>query len=423
MFETFKNAWKIEDLRKKILYTLMMLLVYRVGSFIPVPGVDSSFIKNLIDQGGLLGFFDIMSGGAFGNFTIFALSVTPYINSSIIMQLLTVAIPKLERLSKEGEDGRKKIARYTRYFTVVLAFLQAFGITFGLARSAGALLQNNAWTYIVVSLTLTAGTAFLMWLGEQITDKGIGNGVSLIIFTSIISRGPVSVVKLWNLAFRAKSIHPAYLLLMVVFMIALIVGVIFIDQGERRIPVQYSKRVVGRKMYGGQSTHIPMKVNSSGVLPIIFAVSILAVPQTIAQFMSQDSGFVLWVQKWFTQDKPLYAVLYALLIVFFTYFYTQITFNPVEIADNLKQYGGFVQGIRPGKPTSEYLVRISNRLTLVGAIYLALVAILPIALTAITKVPMSFGGTAILILVGVALETTKELEAQMLMRHYKGFLK
>ena len=423
MFETFKNAWKIEDLRKKILYTLMMLLVYRVGSFIPVPGVDSSFIKNLIDQGGLLGFFDIMSGGAFGNFTIFALSVTPYINSSIIMQLLTVAIPKLERLSKEGEDGRKKIARYTRYFTVVLAFLQAFGITFGLARSAGALLQNNAWTYIVVSLTLTAGTAFLMWLGEQITDKGIGNGVSLIIFTSIISRGPVSVVKLWNLAFRAKAIHPAYLLVMMVFMIALIVGVIFIDQGERRIPVQYSKRVVGRKMYGGQSTHIPMKVNSSGVLPIIFAVSILAVPQTIAQFMSQDSGFVLWVQKWFTQDKPLYAVLYALLIVFFTYFYTQITFNPVEIADNLKQYGGFVQGIRPGKPTSEYLVRISNRLTLVGAIYLALVAILPIALTAITKVPMSFGGTAILILVGVALETTKELEAQMLMRHYKGFLK
>ncbi|WZL77460.1 preprotein translocase subunit SecY [Eubacteriales bacterium mix99] len=423
MFETFKNAWKIEDLRKKILYTLMMLLVYRVGSFIPVPGVDSSFIKNLIDQGGLLGFFDIMSGGAFGNFTIFALSVTPYINSSIIMQLLTVAIPKLERLSKEGEDGRKKIARYTRYFTVVLAFLQAFGITFGLARSAGALLQNNAWTYIVVSLTLTAGTAFLMWLGEQITDKGIGNGVSLIIFTSIISRAPVSVVKLWNLAFRAKSIHPAYLLLMVVFMIALIVGVIFIDQGERRIPVQYSKRVVGRKMYGGQSTHIPMKVNSSGVLPIIFAVSILAVPQTIAQFMSQDSGFVLWVQKWFTQDKPLYAVLYALLIVFFTYFYTQITFNPVEIADNLKQYGGFVQGIRPGKPTSDYLMRISNRLTLVGAVYLALVAILPIALTAITKVPMSFGGTAILILVGVALETTKELEAQMLMRHYKGFLK
>ena len=423
MFETFKNAWKIEDLRKKILYTLMMLLVYRIGSFIPVPGVDSSFIKNLIDQGGLLGFFDIMSGGAFGNFTIFALSVTPYINSSIIMQLLTVAIPKLERLSKEGEDGRKKIARYTRYFTVVLAFLQAFGITFGLARSAGALLQSNAWTYIIVSLTLTAGTAFLMWLGEQITDKGIGNGISLIIFTSIISRAPISVVKLWNLAFRAKAIHPAYLLLMLVFMVALIAGVIYIDQGERRIPVQYSKRVVGRKMYGGQSTHIPMKVNSSGVLPIIFAVSILAVPQTIAQFMSQDSGFVLWVQKWFTQDKPIYAVLYALLIVFFTYFYTQITFNPVEIADNLKQYGGFVQGIRPGKPTSDYLMRISNRLTLVGAVYLALVAILPIALTAITKVPMSFGGTAILILVGVALETTRELEAQMLMRHYKGFLK
>ena len=423
MFETLKNAWKIEDLRKKILFTLVMLLVYRIGTFIPVPGVDSSYIKAIIEQGGLLGFFDIISGGAFGNFTIFAMSITPYINSSIIMQLLTVAIPKLERLAKEGEEGRKKIAQYTRYFTVILAFVQAFGITYGLARNAGALLQNNIWTYLVVSLTLTAGTAFLMWLGEQITEKGIGNGISLIIFTSIISRAPVAVIQLWNLAFRAKTINPLYLPLIVVFMIALIAGVIFIDLGQRRIPVQYSKRVVGRKMYGGQSTHIPMKVNSSGVLPIIFAVSILAVPQTIAQFMSPESGFVQWVQKWFTEEKGLYAAIYALLILFFTYFYTQITFNPVEIADNLKQYGGFVQGIRPGKPTSDYLLRISNRLTLVGAIFLALVAILPIAATAITKVPMAFGGTAILIIVGVALETSKQLEAQMLMRHYKGFLK
>ncbi|NLA84415.1 MAG: preprotein translocase subunit SecY [Clostridiales bacterium] len=423
MWETLKNAWKIEDLRKKIIFTLIMLLVYRVGTYVPVPGVDSSFIKAVIDQSGLLGFLNIISGGAFANFTVFAMSITPYINASIIMQLLTVAIPKLEQLAKEGEEGRKKIAQYTRYFTVILAFIQAFGITFGLARSSGALLQNNVWTYIVVSMTLTAGTAFLMWLGEQITEKGIGNGISLIIFTSIISRAPIAVVRLFEMAFRTKSMNPLLLPLILVFMVALIAGVIFIDMGQRRIPVQYSKRVVGRKVYGGQSTHIPMKVNSSGVLPIIFAVSVLAVPQTIAQFTAQDSGFALWVDKYFSQDSGLYAVLYALMIIFFTFFYTQITFNPVEISNNLKQYGGFVQGIRPGKPTADYLMRISNRLTLVGALFLAFVAIIPIVVTAITKVPMSFGGTAILIVVGVAMETSKQLESQMLMRHYKGFLK
>ncbi|HHU49323.1 MAG: preprotein translocase subunit SecY [Caldicoprobacterales bacterium] len=423
MLETLRNAWKIEDLRKKIILTLIMLLIYRAGTYVPVPGVDSSFIKDIIDQSGLLGFFNIISGGAFGNFTIFAMSITPYINASIIMQLLTVAIPKLERLAKEGEEGRKKIAQYTRYFTVILAFVQAFGITYGLARSSGALLENNIWTYLVVSLTLTAGTAFLMWLGEQITERGIGNGISLIIFTSIISRGPIAVVNLFNLAFRAKQINPLLLPVILVFMVALIAGVIFIDLGQRRIPVQYSKRVIGRKMYGGQSTHIPMKVNSSGVLPIIFAVSILAVPQTIAQFMSPTSGFVAWVDKYFSQDSGLYAAIYALLIIFFTYFYTQITFNPVEISNNLRQYGGFVQGIRPGRPTAEYLMRISNRLTIVGALFLAFVAIIPIVVTAITKVPMSFGGTAILIVVGVALETSKQLESHMLMRHYKGFLK
>ena len=423
MLETLRNAWKIEDLRKKIIFTLIMLFIYRLGTFVPVPGVDSSFIKAIIDQSGLLGFFNIISGGAFGNFTIFALSITPYINASIIMNLLTVAIPKLEALAKEGEEGRKKIAQYTRYFTVILAFIQAIGISFGSPRGSGALVENNVWTYLTVCLTLTAGTAFMMWLGEQITERGIGNGISLIIFTSIISRGPIAVVNLFNLAFRAKQINPLLLIVMLVFMIALIAGVIFIDMGQRRIPVQYSKRVIGRKIYGGQSTHIPMKVNSSGVLPIIFAVSILAVPQTIAQFMSQSSGFVKWVDKYFSQDSGLYAALYALLIIFFTYFYTQITFNPIEISNNLRQYGGFVQGIRPGKPTADYLARISNRLTLVGALFLALIAIIPIVVTAITKVPMSFGGTAVLIVVGVAMETSKELESQMLMRHYKGFLK
>ncbi|NLB42412.1 MAG: preprotein translocase subunit SecY [Clostridiales bacterium] len=423
MWETIKNAWKIEDLKKKILFTLVMLLVYRVGSFVPVPGIDVSLFSAVIDDGGLLGFFNIMSGGAFANFTIFAMSITPYINSSIIMQLLTVAIPKLERLSKEGEEGRKKIAQYTRYFTVILAFVQAFGITYGLARTSGALLYNSVWSYLVISLTLTAGTAFLMWMGEQITEKGIGNGISLIIFTSIISRAPIAVIQLFRMAFQTNEVSPLLLPVILVFMLALIAGVIFIDLGQRRIPVQYSKRVVGRKMYGGQSTHIPMKVNSSGVLPIIFAVSILAVPQTIAQFMAQDSGFVVWVTKWFSQNSAIYAILYALMILFFTYFYTQITFNPVEISNNLKQYGGFVQGIRPGKPTSDYLMKISNRLTLVGAVFLALVAILPILVTAITGVGMSFGGTAVLIVVGVALETSKQLESQMLMRHYKGFLK
>ncbi len=423
MWETIKNAWKIEDLRKKMIFTLAMLLVYRIGSFVPVPGIDVSLFQQVIDKGGLLGFFNIISGGAFAKFTIFAMSITPYINSSIIMQLLTAAIPKLERLSKEGEEGRKKIAQYTRYFTVILAFVQAFGITYGLARTSGALLQNNFWSYMVISLTLTAGTAFLMWMGEQITEKGIGNGISLIIFTSIISRAPLAVIQLFRMAFQTNDISPLLLPVIAIFMLALIAGVIFIDLGQRRIPVQYSKRVVGRKMYGGQSTHIPMKVNSSGVLPIIFAVSILAVPQTIAQFMSQDSGFVTWVTKYFSQSSALYAILYALMIIFFTYFYTQITFNPVEISNNLKQYGGFVQGIRPGKPTSDYLMKISNRLTLVGAIFLAMVAILPIVVAAITGVAMSFGGTAILIVVGVALETSKQLESQMLMRHYKGFLK
>lgn len=420
MFETFKNAWRIDDLRKKIIYTLLMLLVYRVGSFIPVPGIDSSYIRDLVEGNTLLGLLDIISGGAFANFTIFAMGITPYINASIIMQLLTVAIPRLEQLAKEGQEGQKKIAQYTRYATVVLAFIQAIGITYGLA---GQAIQNkNFFGYILVALTLTAGTAFLMWLGEQITDKGIGNGISLLIFTSIISRLPVAVVSLWQLAFVAKTMSPWSLPLVVVFAVLMVAAVIFVDSGERRIPVQYAKRVVGRKVYGGQSTHIPLKVNSAGVLPIIFAVSILSLPQIIAQFFP-DSGFNRWVEANFNQSTGLYGVLYALFIVFFTYFYTQITFNPVEIANNLRQYGGFVQGIRPGKPTADYLARISNRITLVGALFLVAVAIIPIAASAAANMPMYFGGTAILIVVGVALETVKQLEAQMLMRHYRGFLK
>nr|WP_276576381.1 preprotein translocase subunit SecY [Caldicoprobacter algeriensis] len=408
-------------MRKKIIYTLLMLLVYRVGSFIPVPGIDSNFIRKLVEGNTLLGLLDIISGGAFANFTIFAMGITPYINASIIMQLLTVAIPRLEQLAKEGQEGQKKIAQYTRYATVILAFIQAIGITYGLA---GEALQNKNFVgYIIVALTLTAGTAFLMWLGEQITDKGIGNGISLLIFTSIISRLPVAVVSLWQLAFVAKTMSPWSLPIVVVFAVLMIAAVIFVDSGERRIPVQYAKRVVGRKVYGGQSTHIPLKVNSAGVLPIIFAVSILSLPQIIAQFFPAGNAFRSWVDQQFHQGTALYGVLYALFIIFFTFFYTQITFNPIEIANNLRQYGGFVQGIRPGKPTAEYLARISNRITLVGSLFLVVVAIIPIAASAAANMRMYFGGTAILIVVGVALETVKQLEAQMLMRHYRGFLK
>ncbi|HHZ12563.1 MAG: preprotein translocase subunit SecY [Caldicoprobacterales bacterium] len=424
MLDTLRNAWRIEDLRKKIVFTLIMLLVYRIGAFIPVPFIDASHIKSLVGEGNLLGLLDIITGGAFANYTIFAMGITPYINSSIIMQLLTVAIPKLEQLSKEGEEGQKKITQYTRYLTIGLAFVQSIGITYGLANQAGGQIMkyNSAWVYFVVALTLTAGTAFLMWLGEQITEKGIGNGISMIIFASIVSRIPVAAVSLWNLAFEVGTISPWSLPFIVIFIVALIAGVVFIDMGQRRIPVQYAKRVVGRKVYGGQSTHIPLKVNSSGVLPIIFAVSLLSLPQTIGYFFP-DSGFYRFIEAHFSQSSAAYAVTYALLIVFFTFFYSQISFNPIEVANNLKQYGGFVQGIRPGKPTSDYLLRISNRITLVGSLFLAAVAIIPIAVASITKIPMYLQGTSILILVSVALETSKQLEAQMVMRHYKGFLK
>ncbi|MFU0799771.1 MAG: preprotein translocase subunit SecY [Xylanivirga thermophila] len=420
MFDTLKNAWRIKDIRQKIIFTIVMLFIYRVGTYVPIPGVDSSYIQAIVEKGGLLGFFDMITGGAFANYTIFAMGITPYINSSIIMQLLTVAIPKLEELAKEGEDGRKKIAQYTRYVTIILAFIQSLGITYGLAR--GAIVGGTFFSYFLVALTLTAGTAFLMWMGEQITDKGIGNGISLLIFASIVSRLPVAIATTIQRTFVAKVQSVWSLPLIIVFAVLLIAGVIYVDLGERRIPVQYSKRVVGRKVYGGQSTHIPMKVNASGVLPIIFAISILSFPQTIA-LLVPNSGFANWVGSHFNQGSALYAIIYGLLIIFFTYFYTQITFNPVEIANNLKQYGGFVMGIRPGKSTAEYLSRISNRITFVGSLFLTAIAIIPIIASAVAKIPMYFGGTAILILVGVAMETSRELESQMLMRHYKGFLK
>ncbi len=424
MLSTLRNAWKIPDLRKKILYTLMMMAIFRLGANIPVPGMNREILQGMFTQeGGLLNFFNFISGGAFQNFTIFALSISPYITSSIIMNLLTIAIPSLEALSKEGEEGRKKIAQFTRYGTVVLAIIQAIGISVGLFQRA--LISTDFWSISVVVITLTAGTAFLMWLGEQITENGIGNGISLIIFTGIVSRLPISVAQTFQ-KMRVGEVSIISLLIFLVMATIIISGVIAIQQGTRKIPVQYAKRVVGRKMYGGHSTHIPLKVNQAGVIPVIFAISLLQFPLTLTYFF-EGGGFANFVATYLSPTgNPgvwIYNMLYALLIIFFTYFYTAITFNPIEIATNMKKNGGFVPGIRPGKPTSEFLQKTLTRITLAGALFLAMIAVLPSLILNFTTLQFGFGGTALLIAVGVALETMKQIEAQMVMRHYQGFLK
>ncbi|MBS4537336.1 preprotein translocase subunit SecY [Clostridium sp. D2Q-11] len=424
MLSTLRNAWKIPDLRRKILFTLLMLAIFRLGSNIPVPFMDKEFIKQLFEGsgGGVLELFNLMSGGAFGRMTIFALNIYPYITASIVIQLLTIVIPQLEALAKEGEAGRKKIAQYTRYLTVIFALIQAIGISVGLFQ--GAVIGDGILPISVVVITITAGTAFLMWLGEQITENGIGNGISLIIFTGIISRIPGGIYNAFNLWLKAKTVSIIELILFAIVAVIVIAGVVAIQEGQRRIPVQYAKRVVGRKMYGGQSTHIPLKVLMAGVIPVIFASSLLAFPQTLAFFFE---GWAAGISKWFSpQGNPgvwIYSTLNVLLIVFFTYFYTAIQFNPVEYANNLKQNGGFIPGIRPGRPTSEYLNRVISRITLVGAMVLALIATLPTILSSFGNLNIGFGGTALLIVVGVALETVKQIESQMMMRHYKGFLK
>ncbi len=425
MFKTLANAWKVADIRKRILYTLLLLVVFRFGSVIPVPGLAQDALKTLAENpNSLFGFFDTISGGAFSNATIFAMSITPYINSSIILQLLTVAIPALERLAKEGEEGRKKIAQYTRYGTVVLAFIQASGLY---AALQGSVQNPGIMSFITITFTFTAGTAFLMWLGEQITEKGIGNGISLLIFTGIVSGGGDLINWMYSfmkgLNFSIWSILGVVAL--VVLAVIIIAFVVIINDGERRIPVQYAKRVQGRKMYGGQSTHIPLKVCLAGVMPIIFAMSILSFPPTIATLFSVNPApgtFWFGFMRLFQQDSWFYAILYFLLIIFFTYFYTSIQFNPIEMANNMKNNGGFVPGIRPGKPTSDYIAKILSRVTLIGAIALGIIALLPIILGAVLNANIGIGGTSILILVSVALETVKQLESQMLMRHYKGFL-
>ena len=418
MRETLKNAWKILDLRKKIIYTLGMLLLYRVLCFIPTPGVDTTFIAQAVENYSLLGFINSMTGSNLSNFNVMAMGITPYINASIIMQLLCVAIPKLEEMQKEGEEGRKKIAQITRYVTVGLGFVQAIALTIGLHTSA----TGGFLSYLTIGLCLAAGTAIAMWMGERITENGIGNGISLLIMAGIISNLAHAVItSIYNIFANPTVVQiPAMIASLVVFLI-LIVGIVFVDLGERRIPIQYAKRMVGRKMYGGQSTHIPLKLNASGVLPLIFANAIMQFPATILAFFPGSAANNWWTAN-VRSDQPLYMLIFALMIFGFTFFYSEISFNPVEISKNIQANGGMIPGIRQGKPTSDFIKKITNRITMFGAIYLAVLAVVPMIIYAFAGVSLPFAASSLLIAVSVAMESMRELESQMLMRHYKGFL-
>ena len=423
MLQTMRNAWKIDDLRKKILFTLVIILLYRLGNAVPVPYVDIDALGQYFNQmqNTVLGLLNVMSGGAFSNATIFALSIQPYINASIIIQLLTIAIPALERMSKEeGEEGKKKIASITRYTTVAIGLIQGFAYYWMIMKSGFLTADGSGiWAAIVIILTFTSGSALIMWLGEQITEFGIGNGISIILFASIVSRFPTSLYQMVTNAVNGTVAWWIDILLLI-GALAMIVLIVLINDSERRIPVQYAKRVVGRKMYGGQSTHLPMKVNMSGVLPIIFAQSIASLPATIAAFTGHSDS------AWASTTSIPYAIIYFLLIIFFAYFYSTIQFNPVEVANNLKKNGGYIPGFRPGKPTSEFIKKVLNKITLFGAIYLGIIAVVPILISHFSTTAdlsgISLGGTSIIIVVGVALETVRALEAQLLMRNYKGFL-
>ncbi len=417
----FGNIFKIPELKKRIFYTLALLVVYRIGVHVPVPGIDSVALAEIFDRakGTILGIFNMFSGGALERLSVFALGIMPYISASIILQLMTVVIPHLERLKKEGEQGRKKITQYTRYGTVILSVIQGFGISVGLERM-GAVIDPGWGFRIMAVITLTAGTAFIMWLGEQITERGIGNGISLIIFAGIVARMPTAIGNTFRLVSTgAMGIFP--IIILVVLMIAVVAAIVFVEQGQRRIPVQYAKRIVGRRMYGGQSTHLPLKINTSGVIPPIFASSIMMFPATIASFIT-----VPWIQDIVSALAPgnvVYELMFVGLIFFFCYFYTAVTFNPVDVADNMKKQGGFIPGIRPGKRTADYIDRVLTRITLGGAIYVSAVCVLPSILITKFNVPFYFGGTALLIVVGVAIDTVAQMESHMLSRHYEGFLK
>lgn len=422
--KTFSKAWHIKELRGKIIFTLLMLVVFRIGSNIPVPGINREYLAQMFSgETGLLDLFDLFSGGSFSNFTVFALGVTPYITASIIIQLLTIAFPYFERLSKEGNEGRKKMATITRYMTVVLGLVQAIGLTVGLFRRT--VIDQSAFNLICIIVILTAGTSFLMWLGEQINEYGVGNGISMLIFGGIIARIPTAVRGVYAQV-KDGSVSVVAIIALIIVVVLVTMAIIEVQQGVRKIPVQYAKRVVGRKMYGGQSSHIPMKVNAAGVIPIIFSISLLQFPLTITYFCN-GSSFADFVTKYLSPSgNPgvwIYAGLNIALTLFFTFFYTQITFKPDDVADQMRQNGGFVPGIRPGVATVEYLTRVMNRLCLAGGIFLAAVATIPTIVSVWTPFNFSFGGTSLLIMVGVALDIVQQLEHQMLMRNYEGFLK
>lgn len=425
MLETIKNAWRVAELRKKILYTLFIVFIFRLGSSIPVPFVDFRTLAQVFAQqtsnGSLLSFMDVFTGGGLSNATIFAMGITPYINASIILQLLTVAIPALEHMVKDGgEEGQKKIASWTRYVAVLLGFVQGFSY-YMLLKSWGLLTETGVWAAIVIIMAFTAGTALIMWMGEHITQNGIGNGISIILFAGIISRGPALATALVQL-FKTSAVIG---ILMIVVALAMVVFIVYMSNAERRIPIQYAKRVVGRKMYGGQSTHLPIKVNATGVMPIIFASSILSLPATIQMFWNPEAGTVgASIMSLFQQTSPFYIALYAVMIFGFSYFYASIQFNPIEIANNLKKNGGYIPGFRPGKPTSDFIMKALGKVVFVGAIFLCVVALVPLIIGAFNSNlrNVALGGTSVIIVVGVALETVKQLEAQMMMRHHKGFL-
>ncbi|MFO0774116.1 MAG: preprotein translocase subunit SecY [Nitrospiraceae bacterium] len=427
MFErlltSFQNIFKIPELRTRILFTLGMLVVYRIGAHIPTPGINGDALADFLQKqgGALLGFLDIFSGGALSRLTIFALGIMPYISASIILQLLTVVIPHLAKLAKEGERGRKKIIQYTRFGTIAIALVQGFGIAVGLeGMNQGQFVLTPGWGFrFMTVITLTAGTGFLMWLGEQITERGIGNGISLIIFAGIVARLPNAVVQTYDL-YTVGQINFAVLIVLAILMVAVVAAIVFLESGRRKIPVQYAKRVVGRRVYGGQSQHIPLKINTAGVIPPIFASSLIAFPATIAGFIQEP-----WVQSIGAQLAPgslLYTLLYVGLIIFFCFFYTAVVLNPVDMADNMKKYGGFIPGIRPGQHTSDFIYKVLTRITFAGAIYLAIVCVIPEVLIYRLNVPFYFGGTSLLIVIGVGLDTAQQIESHMLMRNYEGFL-
>jgi preprotein translocase subunit SecY len=420
---SFQNIFKIPELRVRILFTLLMLAVYRIGAHVPTPGINNDELAKFLQKegGALLGFLDIFSGGALSRLTIFALGIMPYISASIILQLLTVVIPHLSKLAKEGERGRKKIIQYTRFGTIGIALIQGFGIAIGLeGMNQGAFVLTPGWAFrLMTVITLTAGTAFLMWLGEQITERGIGNGISLIIFAGIVARLPNAVAQTYDL-YQIGQLSFLLLVMLTAVMLGVVAAIVFLESGRRKIAVQYAKRVIGRRVYGGQSTHIPLKINTAGVIPPIFASSIIAFPATIAGFIQ-----VPWVQSIGAQLAPgslLYTIVYVGLIVFFCFFYTAVVLNPVDMADNMKKYGGFIPGIRPGQRTSDYIYKVLTRITFIGAVYLAIVCVIPEILIYRLNVPFYFGGTSLLIVIGVGLDTAQQIESHMLMRNYEGFL-